>query len=187
MVPPYQTMQFLRSASLRPSSGMMTQKSWAGLTVNVSTNPCYRTWTGKLSLSSLKYASIAKNKGSNIPSLAVPSRNFHALLIRRTNRWTGSSHSNVTNGPIKKFPILHTQMGSISHFSSMFGGGGAKRPGGGNRVAQGVGLLGAGSVLLGKTKYLLAALKLTKLASLGSMLVTVGTYSMFFGWPYAIG
>lgn len=68
----------------------------------------------------------------------------------------------------------------------MFGGG--KRPGGGgNRMAQGVGLVGAASVLLGKTKYLLGALKLTKLASLGSMFVTIGTYSMFFGLPYAIG
>lgn len=53
------------------------------------------------------------------------------------------------------------------------------------------GLLGTGAsaavVLFGKTKYIFAALKLTKLASLGSMLVTVGAYSMFFGWPYALG
>ena len=48
-------------------------------------------------------------------------------------------------------------------------------------------MLGAASVLFGKTKYVLAALKLTKLASLGSMAVTVGTYSMFFGFPYAVG
>jgi len=54
-------------------------------------------------------------------------------------------------------------------------------------MAQGLGLLGAASVLFGKTKYVLAALKVTKLASLGSMLVTIGTYSMFFGWPYAVG
>jgi Zn-dependent protease len=40
---------------------------------------------------------------------------------------------------------------------------------------------------LGKTKYILAALKLTKFASLGSMLFTIGTYSMFFGLPYAVG
>lgn len=42
-------------------------------------------------------------------------------------------------------------------------------------------------VLASKGKYLLGALKLTKFASLGSMLVTVGTYSMFFGLPYAAG
>ena len=80
-------------------------------------------------------------------------------------------------------------MGALSHLSSLGGGGGSGRPprGGGSRLAQGVGLLGAGSVLLGKTKYILGALKLTKFASLGSMLVTIGTYSMFFGWPYAVG
>eukprot|EP00529_Nitzschia_sp_RCC80_P019592 CAMPEP_0113481796 /NCGR_PEP_ID=MMETSP0014_2-20120614/22590_1 /TAXON_ID=2857 /ORGANISM="Nitzschia sp." /LENGTH=430 /DNA_ID=CAMNT_0000375297 /DNA_START=63 /DNA_END=1352 /DNA_ORIENTATION=- /assembly_acc=CAM_ASM_000159 len=54
-----------------------------------------------------------------------------------------------------------------------------------------LGLLGTGAsaavFLFGKTKYVFAALKLTKLASLGSMLVTVGAYSMFFGWPYAVG
>ena len=48
-------------------------------------------------------------------------------------------------------------------------------------------MIGAAGVLFGKTKYLFAALKLTKLASLGSMVLTIGTYSMFFGWPYAIG
>jgi Zn-dependent protease len=42
-------------------------------------------------------------------------------------------------------------------------------------------------MLFGKTKYILAALKLTKFASLGSMVLTVGTYSMFFGVPYAVG
>ena len=42
-------------------------------------------------------------------------------------------------------------------------------------------------MLLGKSKYLLGALKLTKLASLGSMVLTIGTYSVFFGVPYAVG
>jgi Zn-dependent protease len=52
------------------------------------------------------------------------------------------------------------------------------------------GIAGAGSaalLLAGKGKYLLGALKLTKFASLGSMMLTIGTYSMFFGAPYAIG
>jgi hypothetical protein len=52
---------------------------------------------------------------------------------------------------------------------------------------QGAGLFSAGAVLLGKSKYLIGALKLTKLASLGSMVFTIGTYSMFFGFPYACG
>lgn len=54
-------------------------------------------------------------------------------------------------------------------------------------MRNGAGLIGAGAVLLGKGKYLLGALKLTKLASLGSMFLTIGTYSMFFGLPYAVG
>mmetsp|Transcript_2828 Transcript_2828/g.5512 ORF Transcript_2828/g.5512 Transcript_2828/m.5512 type:complete len:400 (-) Transcript_2828:96-1295(-) len=189
-------MQFLRGPSLRSAFGATAQqKSLGGFswTSNVSTNHPRLWTTGKVSLSSLKPASITKkNKSSNNTSIVL-SRNFHAPLVRRTNeRGIVGSHNNknITNKPLTKFPLaplLHSQMGSISHFSGMFGGG-AKRPGGGGgRVAQGVGLLGAGSVLLGKTKYLLAALKLTKLASLGSMLVTVGTYSMFFGWPYALG
>ena len=51
-----------------------------------------------------------------------------------------------------------------------------------------LGALGTGAVVLfGKGKYLLGALKLTKLSSLGSMFLTIGTYSMFFGLPYAAG
>jgi len=42
-------------------------------------------------------------------------------------------------------------------------------------------------LILGKGKYLLGALKLTKFASLGSMLLTVGAYTAFFGLPYAVG
>ena len=43
------------------------------------------------------------------------------------------------------------------------------------------------SVLLGKTKYVLVALKLTKAAPLLSMIATSLTYSLFFGWQYAVG
>jgi Zn-dependent protease len=81
-------------------------------------------------------------------------------------------------------PLLPGQLGAVSHFSSMGGRGGG---GGGNRWAQGVGMLGAAGVLLGKGKYLLGALKLTKFASLGSMILSIGTYSIFFGLPYAAG
>ena len=53
------------------------------------------------------------------------------------------------------------------------------------RIASGLGMIGAGGMLLlGKGKYLLGALKLTKFASLGSMLLTVGTYSVFCEWPF---
>lgn len=56
-----------------------------------------------------------------------------------------------------------------------------------NRWAAGAGVVATASMLFGKTKYLLAALKVTKLASLGSMVISIGTYSMFFGFPYAVG
>ena len=57
-----------------------------------------------------------------------------------------------------------------------------------NRITAGLASIGtAGMLLAGKGKYLIGALKLTKFASLGSMLVTVGTYSMFYGWPFATG
>lgn len=79
--------------------------------------------------------------------------------------------------------LLQNQLGAVSHFSSQI----PPPRRGGNRVAQGAGLLGAASLLFGKTKYVLAALKLTKLASLGSMIVSIGAYSMFFGLPYACG
>jgi hypothetical protein len=53
-------------------------------------------------------------------------------------------------------------------------------PRGGGRIASTVGMIGAGGMmLLGKGKYILGALKLTKFASLGSMLLTVGAYTAF--------
>lgn len=80
----------------------------------------------------------------------------------------------------------HINAGSVSYFSSNFGGG--RSPQGGNKWMRGAGMMGASAmVLFGKGKYILGALKLTKLASLGSMFLTVGTYSMFFGVPYAVG
>ena len=43
------------------------------------------------------------------------------------------------------------------------------------------------SILIGKTKYLFVALKLTKAAPLISMVLSSFAYSFIFGWPYAIG
>jgi len=48
-------------------------------------------------------------------------------------------------------------------------------------------VIAAGSLLFGKTKYILGALKLTKAVPLVSMVVSSASYSLFFGWPYAIG
>jgi len=43
------------------------------------------------------------------------------------------------------------------------------------------------SVLAGKTKYLFVALKLTKAMPLVSMMLSSAAYSIFYGWPFAIG
>lgn len=45
----------------------------------------------------------------------------------------------------------------------------------------------AGSVLFGKGKYVFAGLKMMKATPLLSMIFTSFTYSLFFGWPYAVG
>lgn len=107
-------------------------------------------------------------------------RSHSSLVSRRQNPLVRSPPLGFYSSP------SYIHVGSVSFFSSHFGSGG-RRPGGGNRWMQGAGFLGAGAVLLGKTKYIIGALKLTKLASLGSMVFTIGTYSMFFGVPYAVG
>jgi hypothetical protein len=57
-----------------------------------------------------------------------------------------------------------------------------------DKIMKRLGSLGAvGYLLLAKTKYVLVALKLTKAAPLVSMVLTSATYSLFFGWPFAIG
>ncbi|CAB9501038.1 metalloendopeptidase activity [Seminavis robusta] len=71
---------------------------------------------------------------------------------------------------------------AVALFSSS---GGA--PKGGGRAGLFASVLGAGALIVGKGKYILGALKLTKFASLGSMFVTVGAYTMLFGFPYAVG
>ena len=63
---------------------------------------------------------------------------------------------------------------------------------GGNKPPSRIGSIvlsaaAAGTFLIGKTKYLLVALKLTKAAPLVSMMITSVAYSWVFGWPYALG
>lgn len=82
-------------------------------------------------------------------------------------------------------PVTSVHLGALSYSSSSSGG---RKPAPKNNRMATAGALGTGAlVLFGKGKYILGALKLTKFASLGSMLLTVGTYSMFFGVPYAVG
>jgi hypothetical protein len=124
-------------------------------------------------------------------SSLVTLRSFHSPLRRTGGGLSSKIGCRKMNAPLQHLPWrlsppLQLQLGAVSHLSSSFGGGGRGPSRPPSRWAQGIGLLGAGSLLLGKTKYILAALKLTKFASLGSMLFTIGTYSMFFGLPYAV-
>jgi len=55
------------------------------------------------------------------------------------------------------------------------------------RIVQ-LGTLGVGGMwLLSKGKFLLGALKVTKLSTLISMGISTGAYAMFYGWPFAVG
>ena len=98
---------------------------------------------------------------------------------------SASQRSMDQRSRLTPFPLgsLHNNLGALACYSTS---GGPPR-GGGNRFGILGGMLGAGAMLMGKGKYLLGALKLTKFASLGSMVVSVGAYSMVFGLPYAAG
>jgi Zn-dependent protease len=63
-----------------------------------------------------------------------------------------------------------------------------KKPGGNISRLSSLGAVSSLAFLsLTKSKSILAALKLTKFASLGSMLVTIGAYTTLYGLPYATG
>uniref|UniRef100_A0A7S2A3Z5 Peptidase M50 domain-containing protein n=1 Tax=Ditylum brightwellii TaxID=49249 RepID=A0A7S2A3Z5_9STRA len=67
------------------------------------------------------------------------------------------------------------------------GGGQQQPPKLPKRVGPAIGLATSAFLFLGKGKSILSALKLTKFASFGSLFLSIGTYSMFFGLPYAAG
>jgi Zn-dependent protease len=96
-------------------------------------------------------------------------------------------HQQHKRPPFSQISPISPNSGSMAYFSSQNNL--TPRPPPNKRSLGNIaGMAGTGAlVLFGKTKYVLTALKLTKLAPLGSMLFTVGTYSMFFGLPYAAG
>ena len=138
-----------------------------------------------------------KQKVPSMLALSLTTRTYTRgttpLLLRFTgNHGSSTIYSapcqNLVRCSLKVHPMpLAVHLGSLSHFSSSSG----KRPPlppSGNKIARGIGIAGTTAlVLFGKGKYILGALKLTKFASLGSMLLSVGTYSMVFGFPYAVG
>lgn len=118
---------------------------------------------------------------------AVPKKSLQ--LIRPRSLSCVQNHSPVMSSFTSGMRHHHYQLGS-SHFAAIRIYSSQQRPPNTprNRITSGLGMLGAGGLMLwGKGKYMLGALKLTKFASLGSMLVTVGAYTVFYGFPYAVG
>jgi len=95
----------------------------------------------------------------------------------------------TTTTSISTLGMLHPYLLGTTHFAAIRIYSSSQRPPNPPKGrTSSLGMIGAGGMLLlGKGKYILGALKLTKFASLGSMLLTVGAYSAFFGVPYAVG
>lgn len=109
----------------------------------------------------------------SVRATALIQRSFHSKFNRKV--WL------VKDQTLRREPISITSQRDLSNRSdSQFQG---QKPKAGKIGAA----LAAGSILLGKTKYVLVAMKLTKMAPLVSMVMTSFAYSFFFGWPYSIG
>lgn len=117
------------------------------------------------------------------PSVITASGSF----INLNNIGTFSMrHQQYKQQLYNRMPSFSPNYNSVAHFSRSRQT--RRPPPNKSNIGNAAGMIGTGAlVLFGKTKYVLAALKLTKLAPLGSMILTVGTYSMFFGLPYAAG
>lgn len=157
----------------------------AQLTRNMTTNP-------------IRFAALPRANGQSIVGTRTLSAiQSPSLLSRASNpsfRYGMLKNSGLSSAMRQhkhrhpfQMAYLSPNIGSIAYFSGQNNL--TPRPPPNQRsLGSLVGMAGTGAlVLFGKTKYVLAALKLTKLAPLGSMLLTVGTYSMFFGLPYAAG
>ena len=119
-------------------------------------------------------------------------RNYRHLTITspvrtKSKRISSCHHSRIISlgtttllNNVGRPPLFHAiQYGAaIRIYSSQQGGPNNNTPR--SRLVSSLGMIGAGGMLLlGKGKYLIGALKLTKFASLGSMLLTVGAYTAF--------
>ena len=148
----------------------------------------------------IRFAALPQTNGRPL----IGTRTFSAIhtpsLLARTStpsfRYGMLKNSSLSSAmrqqkvrhPFTQMTSFHPNIGSIAYFSSQNNNLTPRPPPNQRGLGSLAGMAGTGAlVLFGKTKYVLAALKLTKLAPLGSMLLTVGTYSMFFGLPYAAG
>lgn len=112
-------------------------------------------------------------------------------ILRSKSRTTRNGISQRILQPSPKDFLLKKSVIQIEHHIPAiavchFSAGRPNKPSGRFSLGAGAAAL-SGLTLLSKGKGILAALKLTKFASLGSMLLTVGTYSAFYGLPYAAG
>eukprot|EP00588_Corethron_pennatum_P005372 CAMPEP_0194284744 /NCGR_PEP_ID=MMETSP0169-20130528/28467_1 /TAXON_ID=218684 /ORGANISM="Corethron pennatum, Strain L29A3" /LENGTH=238 /DNA_ID=CAMNT_0039030657 /DNA_START=11 /DNA_END=723 /DNA_ORIENTATION=- len=112
------------------------------------------------------------------------------LLSRRLKIRIGTNHV-LHESRITSFRVAHGPWGACLTAStppSRPFASNPNRPPRGGRIGGTLATVGSGALLLaGKGKYIFGALKLTKFASLGSMLLSVGAYSTIFGLPYAAG
>jgi len=99
-----------------------------------------------------------------------------SLILASTSTCNFSSSGNGGNGGRKNKKSSHEYKKILDK---------VKRPN--MSLGAGAAAAASGLTLLGKSKGIISALKLTKFASLGSMIFTVGTYSAFYGFPYAAG
>jgi hypothetical protein len=175
--------------------------SWAGFQGSLSAAAAFPTSTPRpsLFLLSLRYPHRPKNpvmistallttrttNGSPSQSAALSLRSLSLLRQRRQQQQQQPrAPTPLPNSLIPSHMTHNPNLGALALFSS--DGAPGKKPRGG-RAGMLATAVTAGAVLLGKGKYILGALKLTKFASLGSMVLSVGAYSMFFGLPYAVG
>lgn len=131
------------------------------------------------------YFKIGNNKSNHSISLLLNTYSYSTLLTKNSsNVPIISSSSLILNNNTKKKNELYQLIRCIHHQN--YNNDNKLKPK--KNISAYIATASGGIFLLfGKTKYLFAALKITKAAPLVSMVLTSFAYSLFFGWPYAIG
>lgn len=135
---------------------------------------------------------ISRKLSGGISPLLFSNSSSSATISLRSLSFAGirfqQSFNNSHSSPSSLSPYILSPLGTVAYYSSGRRGGAPSPPkGGGGRMGWAGGALGVGALLLGKGKYLLGALKIGKLSTMASMILSVGAYSMVFGLPYACG
>ncbi|GMH66354.1 hypothetical protein TrST_g8850 [Triparma strigata] len=137
----------------------------------------------QISLNSLK----SSRNTVRLVGLGLPRDNTKAFQLRQLyTKQTSLIRSPSSNSKLflpTASSILNTKQLNAKSLSSR----GTPPPPRGGGVGRLASLAAMGSVLFGKTKYILVGLKMTKMMPLVSMIGTSFAYSFFFGWPYSVG